>query len=244
MESISVPLGLPLSQSVLPGRLWRHRRGTQPDPVGRTGTPLLGQSWDGSARLQIRWHTRELSLGDAMRSRRFLVRFAALILLVAAPLQVVGASGASASVNHGGVITAYGIGIDGPEGITSGPDGALWFTNASGHSIGRITGSGVVTNFDGAEINHPKGITVGPDGALWFTNRGNNSIGRITTSGVVTNYTSTDIGGPWDITAGPDGALWFTNFGQEVHRKDHHLGPSDRLHSAWHRQSYRDHLGS
>ena len=44
MESISVPLGLPLSQSVLPGRLWRHRRGTQPDPVGRTGTPLLGQS--------------------------------------------------------------------------------------------------------------------------------------------------------------------------------------------------------
>jgi len=29
--------------------------------------------------------------------------------------------------------------IDGPEWITPGPDGALWFTNYSGNSIGRIT---------------------------------------------------------------------------------------------------------
>ena len=67
-----------------------------------------------------------------------------------------------------------------PSGITAGPDGALWFTNA-GNSIGRITTAGVVTNYTGTGISNPSGITAGPDGALWFTNSGNNSIGRITT---------------------------------------------------------------
>jgi streptogramin lyase len=109
----------------------------------------------------------------------------------------------------------------GPLGITTGPDGALWFTNTFNchfcppDSIGRITTGGVVTNYLGAGINGPGGIIAGPDGALWFTNGGNalpsRSIGRITTGGVVTNYTGTDIFMPGGITAGPDGALWFTN---------------------------------
>jgi streptogramin lyase len=40
-----------------------------------------------------------------------------------------------------------GTGIVGATGITSGPDGALWFTNAGNNSIGRITTSGKVTNY-------------------------------------------------------------------------------------------------
>ena len=71
----------------------------------------------------------------------------------------------------------------GPYGITSGPDGALWFTNSGNNSIGRITTGGTVTNYTGTGISGPEGITSGPDGALWFTNSGNNSIGRITTGG-------------------------------------------------------------
>jgi streptogramin lyase len=35
-------------------------------------------------------------------------------------------------------------GIRGPQGIASGPDGALWFTNHYGDSIGRITIRGSV----------------------------------------------------------------------------------------------------
>ena len=100
-----------------------------------------------------------------------------------------------------------------PEGITTGPDGALWFANDAGDSIGRITTAGAVTNFTGNGIDNPEGITSGPDGALWFTNYGDNSIGRITTAGVVTNYTGTGIDEPNGITTGPDGALWFTNDG-------------------------------
>ena len=100
-----------------------------------------------------------------------------------------------------------------PEGITAGPDGALWFTNDGSNSIGRITTTGTVTNYTGPGINNPTGITAGPDGALWFTNYGGNSIGRITTSGTVTTYTGPGIHNPAGSRPGPDGALWFTNDG-------------------------------
>jgi virginiamycin B lyase len=108
--------------------------------------------------------------------------------------------------------------ISTPEEITSGPDGALWFTNSAGNSIGRISTSGVVTNFqlpdDGTE---PHGITTGPDGALWFTKPstegGSGAIGRITTSGTVTIFSPEGINSPNGITTGPDGALWFTDTG-------------------------------
>ncbi len=81
------------------------------------------------------------------------------------------------------MVTNYtGTGIGDPEGITAGPDGALWFTNSVNNSIGRISTAGVVTNYTDPGIDLPDGITAGPDGALWFTNSGNNSIGRITTA--------------------------------------------------------------
>jgi len=125
-------------------------------------------------------------------------------------------------------VTIYPIAGHGPCGdnynplsITTGPDGALWFTNSTGGSLGRITTSGVITHY-------PVGrgavsVTTGPDGALWFTSPatllccGSNlvgtgaSIGRLTTSGTVTTYPigTGDLADPGNITAGPDGALWF-----------------------------------
>ena len=90
-----------------------------------------------------------------------------------------------------------------PQGITVGPDGALWFTNAYNNSIGRITTSGAVSNFTGPSISSPSGIAAGPDGALWFTNVSNNSIGRITTSGAVTNFTDSMHLGAVGHHAGP-----------------------------------------
>ena len=96
--------------------------------------------------------------------------------------------------------------------ITTGPDGALWFTNTGNNSIGRITTAGVVTNYTGTGIDDPSAITAGPDGALWFTNevrqldradhhrRGGDQLHR---------YRHRRTRG--SITTGPDGALWFTN---------------------------------
>lgn len=102
-----------------------------------------------------------------------------------------------------------------PSGITIGPDGALWFTEASANQIGRITATGVVTEYPiPTAAAEPNGITLGPDGALWFTELGADKIGRITTAGIVTEYSvpSPDAQPNW-IAAGPDGALWFTEQG-------------------------------
>src|SRR5713226_6127009 len=55
----------------------------------------------------------------------------------------------------------------GPMGITAGPDGALWFTEAGGRSIGRITTAGVITEYP--IDSSSTAIVVGRDGALWVT---------------------------------------------------------------------------
>jgi len=56
--------------------------------------------------------------------------------------------------------------IGNPQGITAGPDGALWFTKDRG--IGRITTAGVITEYPTVNTA-PTQITAGPDGELWFT---------------------------------------------------------------------------
>ena len=102
-----------------------------------------------------------------------------------------------------------------PNGITAGPDGALWFTESypDTSKIGRITTSGLITEYPApTPQSDPWGITAGPDGALWFTEAVGHKIGRITTAGLINEYPipNTVNSGPYGITAGPDGALWFT----------------------------------
>jgi virginiamycin B lyase len=99
-----------------------------------------------------------------------------------------------------------------PQSITPGPDGALWFTEAVGGKVGRITPSGNITEYDGSVGSSAfiSSITSGPDGALWFGGNLIFKIGRITTSGSVTLYSTMD--DVDDITTGPDGALWFTEY--------------------------------
>ena len=83
-----------------------------------------------------------------------------------------------------------------PAGITTGPDGALWFTEYSGDNIGRVTTAGVFAEFPIPSANsQPTGITTGPDGALWFTETGDRKIGRLP---LLTNnaLTATPTAGP------------------------------------------------
>ena len=111
-------------------------------------------------------------------------------------------------------------------GITAGPDGNVWFTEAAADKIGRITPAGVVTEFssgltDGPALDpidgkpfaaEPSSIAVGPDGNLWFTEPFVNRIGRITPAGTITEFATgiTKNAFPDVITAGPDGSMWFT----------------------------------
>jgi streptogramin lyase len=101
---------------------------------------------------------------------------------------------------------------NGPNRITLGPDGNLWFTERDADRIGRITPSGTIKEFHtgitpGAGL---WGITAGPDGRLWFTESQFNTIGAITTTGTVTEYSPPELTTPaLGITPGPDGNLWF-----------------------------------
>jgi streptogramin lyase len=109
-----------------------------------------------------------------------------------------------------------------PQLITTGPDKALWFTEAGGNNIGRITTNGSITEYPlKTASSQPVGIATGADGNLWFTEGNASSIGRITTGGTVLGETPTPtaFAGPSYIVAGPDGNLWFTeNPGNNVGR--------------------------
>src|SRR5579883_1402047 len=78
-----------------------------------------------------------------------------------------------------------------PTGITTGPDGNLWFTESAGNKIGRMTPSGQIQEFPlpttcgSAAGCGPAGIASGPDGNLWFAEALGNRLGRITPSGPV-----------------------------------------------------------
>ncbi len=125
-----------------------------------------------------------------------------------------------------GVVTEFTTALtagNAPTGITSGPDGNLWFTEQGLlQGIGRITPTGSITEFPAgltpgfSLLVTPGEIVAGSDGGLWFTETGAvDAIARIDRFGsAVTEHV---IGNGTDaqaITAGPDGALWFTEAGK------------------------------
>jgi uncharacterized repeat protein (TIGR01451 family) len=119
------------------------------------------------------------------------------------------------------VVTEFPLGTapPTPQGITDGPDGALWYTDPGANKIGRISTSGAVTEYTLPTANSsPTGITTGPDGNLWFTEFGVDRIGRLVpATGVITEFsTGITVGAaPEDIVTGPDGNLWFTESGDD-----------------------------
>ena len=77
-----------------------------------------------------------------------------------------------------------------PNGITTGPDGNIWFVEngyldangnlAGGAAIGKITMAGVVTEYPLADpMAGPQMIIKGPDGNLWFTEYSAGKIGEV-----------------------------------------------------------------
>lgn len=101
---------------------------------------------------------------------------------------------------------------NGPDSITAGPGGKIWFTEALGNKIGRF--SPVMKKFE--EYRVPKtedgilaGITNGPDG-LWFAH--GDRIGRIT-PGILNSILIEEFpvsGKAQGVTTGSDGNIWLT----------------------------------
>jgi virginiamycin B lyase len=108
-------------------------------------------------------------------------------------------------------------------GLTTGPDGDVWFTNSGcmglGHcTIARLSASGTIVVFRrGLNAGSvPLEITAGPGGDMWFTEQGTRpAIGRIASNGRITEFRRGLTHGsvPFGISAGPGGAVWFTDRG-------------------------------
>jgi streptogramin lyase len=102
-----------------------------------------------------------------------------------------------------------------PFGVTSGPDGNIWFTEKAGQ-IGMMNPTThAISEFPiPTSSGTPTGIAAGPDGNLWFTESTGNQIGMI--NPITHNVTEFPIranANPSSIVAGPDGNLWFTETG-------------------------------
>jgi virginiamycin B lyase len=166
-------------------------------------------------------------------------------------------------VTPGGAMTSFNVSPTSQlTGITAGADGNIWFmdtNNSTGSKIGRITPSGVVTEFPIPQaqnmqsqglVNFYQNITAGPNGNIWYTAERVNTttgikagvIGQVSPSGGVQVYNlpaaprnsnprSTGSGGLLSvaITAGPDGNVWFTSFQAGGHAAIGKITPSGRI---------------
>jgi streptogramin lyase len=126
-----------------------------------------------------------------------------------------------ASLTESAIVpSGNGAGAAGLMGITPGPDGKLWFTEAAVSRVGNVTtGLATINEFPtGISVTSaPTGITAGPDGALWFTEKSGNRIGRIAVAGTPVSEVSLPTAGaaPTGIASGPEGALWFSENGAD-----------------------------
>jgi virginiamycin B lyase len=116
-------------------------------------------------------------------------------------------------------VTEYSAGIPSgaqPAAIVAGPGGDMWFAEPGANAIGRISSSGVVTQYP-IPASTPGGrgisaLTVGPSGAdVWFTEWGVDRLGQLSPDGGLREYAIA----PYDagsgieaLTVGPDGTLW------------------------------------
>ena len=104
---------------------------------------------------------------------------------------------------------------NGPNGITLGPDGNIWFIqiNDSGDSVARISPDGqeIVAYPTLTPLSGPERLITGPDGNIWFTEWDVSQVGVIAPDGSdqMEFATPTQPSNPAGIIVASDGNLWF-----------------------------------
>jgi streptogramin lyase len=98
--------------------------------------------------------------------------------------------------------------------VASDLGGNEWFTDFRTSRIGRVSASGVVTEYQTpTPFSRPDDIVAGPDGDMWFTEFNGGRIGRVAADGSITEIHAHHFSNLYNICVGPDGALWFTGVG-------------------------------
>jgi streptogramin lyase len=90
-----------------------------------------------------------------------------------------------------------------PYGITSGPDGNIYFTDSG--TVEVIQPNNNVPLDEWVISGNLYDITTGSDGALWITDQSNDGADRVTTTGIIARYPFT--GTPQGIAPGPNGLM-------------------------------------
>jgi streptogramin lyase len=125
---------------------------------------------------------------------------------------------------YGGIMigsTAAGVQTDHPiagahiGSVLRGPDKNIWFTDYGNDKIGRLSPSGVATEFALPPGAVPDAMASGPDGNLWIADLGNRKIIKESLAGVALASYGKGIS-PGEtvngIVAGPDGNLYFSEY--------------------------------
>lgn len=113
------------------------------------------------------------------------------------------------------VFTAEDHVVDSPiEDIVAGPDKNMWFTLPGIDRIGRLTPTGVRSEFailSGPPL--PFGLAVAADGSAWFTLPESNRVGHVDRAGHLQIYTPpTRDSEPAGIAVASDGSAWFVEY--------------------------------
>ena len=124
------------------------------------------------------------------------------------------------------------VDVSGPAFITTGPDGALWFTAYNG-TVGRMAaGGGQPVGFAVAGVTataNLRGIAAGATNTLWFAEAEGDKLRSVTTSGAtgpqpavdLSQATGLNLGTPEALVAGPgDGNIYFTTSLGTIGKKD------------------------
>ena len=134
------------------------------------------------------------------------------------------------------MITRFEIPVYSPQpwGITTGPDGDLWFTESEADSIGRFdprslkfqTSLSVPT-----PSGTPWGILLAPDKHIWFTERTGDKIAEVDRSKKIREFSIAQPASyPEALTPGSDGDIWFTESqAQDIGRIDPRTGKFDHV---------------
>lgn len=88
------------------------------------------------------------------------------------------------------VATVYLSGAGGPNGLTMGPDGALYYSDFNGGHVWRVV-DGVRTRVTTTTIRQPNGVAFHRDGSLYVDSYGSGTLFRLTLAGNMESERST-----------------------------------------------------
>ena len=99
-------------------------------------------------------------------------------------------------------------------GLTVGPDGALYYSDSAADAVFRVDAAGARTQVSTGSFNGANGVAFGPDGAMYVDNYGDGTLTRVTLTGGMESARTTvamNLGSPDGIAFDAAGRIYVTD---------------------------------